>query len=471
SKDIETAKASLVSFFQAEERIQTFLNHKFPSLQKRAEKALELGHGMLSAIQADIILKMRLQALTGLEREKLETGYLELMEEIKGYEELLADEKKIYAKIREDTLELKKKFADPRRTQIDEAAMDFTMEELIPYEDYAVTISEGGYIKRVLLSTYRQQGRGGKGVKGADTKEGDVLDQVLIAHSHDYILFFTDKGRMFARKVYEIPEMSRTAPGRSIANLLDLEKEESVTSLLTIPDIQDPSKYIMMITERGYIKKTPLDLFSNVHNRGIVAIRLEEGDRLIETLLTTGEDRLVIGTRKGKALLFEEKDVRPMGRTARGVRGIRLKGDDQVCGLVRVEEGHTLLTISEKGYGKRTPFEEYRQTRRGGQGVINMKTTAKNGMVIGLHAVKDQDDLVLITSQGKIIRISASSIRLCGRNALGVRLIRLDQDDILVSSAKIENDNGEKEEKKETRIDGSDLDSNSGSTTGSTTQE
>jgi DNA gyrase subunit A len=398
----------------------------------------------LSDRQTTAILEMRLQRLTGLERHKLEEEYRKLLEEISGYEAILASEALVRNIIKEDLLDLKRRFGDERRTEITDESVDFDREGLIAEEQVAVTLSHEGYIKRLPLATYRSQGRGGKGITGAATKEGDFIEHLFVASTHDYLLFFTNQGKVYWQKVYDIPQAGRVAKGRAIANLLALATDETVASCLAVRTFDD--RQIVFATEMGTVKKTPLEAFSHPMSRGIIAITLDPGDRLIRATLTSGNDDILLATRDGMAARFHESKVRPMGRVATGVRGIRLREGDAVVGMAVVDDTATLLTVCENGFGKRTEFAEHRCKGRGGQGVINIKTTERNGKVVGLMTVRDEDEIMMITAQGRVIRTAIRQIRAIGRNTQGVTLINCEQGDRLVAIARVaEKDNGEGE--------------------------
>jgi len=398
----------------------------------------------LSDRQATAILEMRLQRLTGLERHKLEEEYRKLLEEISGYEAILASEALVRNIIKEDLLDLKKRFGDKRRTEITEEPGDFDREDLIAEEQVAVTLSHEGYIKRLPLATYRSQGRGGKGITGAATKEGDFIEHLFVASTHDYLLFFTSLGKVYWQKVYDIPQQGRTAKGRAIANLLSLEADEAVASCLSVRTFDD--RQVVFATENGTVKKTLLDAFSHPRTGGIIAINLDEGDRLIRATLTSGNDDILLASRDGMAVRFPESKVLPKGRATTGVRGIRLRGDDKVVGMAVVDNTATLLTVCENGFGKRTEFAEYLSKGRGGIGVTNIKTSERNGKVVGIMTVRDEDDLMMITAQGKIIRTAVGQMRAMGRITQGVTLIRCDEGDRLVAIARVmEKDQGDED--------------------------
>jgi len=389
----------------------------------------------LSDRQAQAILEMRLQRLTGLERHKLEEEYRQLLEQIAEYESILASEALVRNMIKDELLGLKKRYGDKRLTEICDADTGFDREDLIAEEMVAVTLSHGGYIKRQPLSTYRSQGRGGKGIRGADTKEGDFIEHLFIASTHDYLLFFTSKGKVHWRKVYDVPQLGRTSRGRAIANVLSLARGESVASCVPVREFD--GRHVLFATERGTVKKTPLEAFSHPHSYGIAAITLGRADRLIRACLTSGHDDILLATRNGYAIRFSEGGVRPMGRVARGVKGIRLRKGDAVVGMAVVDTTATLLTACEQGYGKRTNFDEYRRQRRGGMGVINIKTTRRNGKVVGILTVREDDEVMMITAQGQVVRTKVAQIRTISRATQGVRLINCDEKDRLVAIGRV----------------------------------
>ncbi len=398
----------------------------------------------LSDVQANAILEMRLQRLTNLEQSKIEEEYKKVCDNIKEFKAILADENLVLDIIREDLHETKEKYGDERKTEIAGDVSDFDMEDLISEEDVTVMITHEGYTKRLPLSTYRKQNRGGKGVTGAGMKEGDFVENLFIASTHDYILFFTDLGKVYWLKVYDIPHFGRVAKGRAIVNLLNLEKNENVTSMIPVRKFDDRS--LVMATKNGIIKKTILSAFGRPKKGGIIAILLDSGDKLIGVKLAQGGQEIVLGTENGKAIRFSEDDVRCMGRATRGVKGITLQGDDTVKGIVIVDKDATLLTVCENGFGKRTDYSEYTVQRRSGQGVINIKTTDRNGKVVALINVSDEDEIMMMTANGMVIRTPVKSIRPIGRDAQGVRLIRLKEGDKLVSVAPVvSEENGETE--------------------------
>jgi DNA gyrase subunit A len=400
----------------------------------------------LTGPQADAILSMQLSRLTGLEIEKLGQEYAALVEEIAGYEAILASEKLVLDIITEDLYEMKEKYADKRRTVIAEETEDIDIEDLIADEQALVTVSHIGYVKRMPVDTYRKQGRGGKGVIGSDTKEGDFIESLFTASTHDYLMVFTNRGKCYWLKVYNIPQLSRQSKGRSIANLLNLG-DQKVTSIINVDKFDE--RNIVMATRDGTIKKSPLSLYANPRASGIIAIKLEPSDDLIGVALTSGKNHIILGTKDGMAIRFDESQARPMGRGAHGVRGIKLRKGDAVVDMVIAEEAAAegqaaLLTICENGHGKRTTLEDYRAQGRGGIGLINIKTSERNGSVVALKAVRDEDDIMIMTANGIIIRTGLEEIREIGRNTQGVRLIKLEENDKVVAVERVV-----KEEEKE----------------------
>jgi len=389
----------------------------------------------LTGPQADAILSMQLQRLTGLEVEKLAKEYADLAEEIAGYEAILAQEELVLDIIREDLYEMKEKYGSPRRTEIVGEVTDFDIKDLVAEEEVVVTISHDGYIKRMPIDTYRRQGRGGRGVIGSDTKQGDFIEHLFTAGTHDYLCCFTNRGRCYWQRVYDIPSLSRQSRGRSIANLLRMSKDENIAEILPVRHFDE--RMLVMATQNGYVKKTPLTAYGNIRRNGINAISLDPGDDVIGARITSGDDDVILGTNNGMAIRFHETDVRAMGRTARGVRGIKLRSGDKVVDMVVTRSGSSLLTVCENGYGKRTDLDDYRRQKRGGIGLINIKTTERNGKVVALKAVADQDDLMLISAKGIIMRTGLEQLREIGRNTQGVRLIRLDTGDKLVAVARV----------------------------------
>jgi DNA gyrase subunit A len=390
----------------------------------------------LSEIQAQAILDMRLQRLTGLEREKIEAEYLALIKAIEEFRGILASKAKRMAIIRTELVEMKEQYSDPRRTGIIEAEEEFSVEDLIAEEDVVITISHEGYIKRLTVSAYRRQNRGGRGVRGMETKETDFVEHLFIASTHDYILYFTTAGRCYWLKVHAIPQGGRMAKGKNIANLLQLTQGEVITAFVPIKQF-DEEHFIVMATKSGQIKKTALSSFSNPRKAGINAMDLPEDDELIEAGITDGTNEIILATRNGLAVRFHEEHVRPMGRGAYGVRGVTLEEDDLLVGMVVVKRSTALLSVTENGYGKRTEIADYRLTNRGGKGVINIKTTERNGKVVAVKEVVDDDELMIITHCGIIIRMGIAKLRLLGRATQGVRLIQLDEGDLVIDVARV----------------------------------
>jgi DNA gyrase subunit A len=382
---------------------------------------------------------MRLQKLTGLERQKIEDEYKELIKLIAELEEILSSDEKKYNIIRSELLDLKERFGDERRTKIKGSVIEIDTEDLIPEEEVVVTITNSGYIKRLPVDTYSQQRRGGKGIIGMDTKDEDFVTDIFVASTHDYILFFTTKGRVYWQKVYEIPEGSRQSRGKAIVNLLELGDGESVTAMIPVDEFSENS-YLFMATRMGTVKKSQLSDFSNPRKAGIIALILDDGDELVNVALTDGSKEMVMVSRHGKAIRFSETDVRPMGRSARGVRGMKLEPGDLVVSLDVVDETASLLTVTENGFGKRTEFSEYRSMHRGGQGVITIVTSLRNGPVINVKSVKDSDEIMLTSSEGIIIRIPVKDIRVQGRNTQGVKIMDVRQNDKVVGVARIRAD-------------------------------
>ena len=398
----------------------------------------------LTGPQADAILTMQLQRLTHLELEKLAKEYAALTEEIAGYEAILADESLVLDIIREDLYEMKEKYATSRKTEIIGEVGEFNIEDLIADEEVVVTISHSGYIKRMPIETYRRQGRGGRGIIGSDTKQDDFIEHLFIAGTHDYLCCFTTRGRCYWQRVYDIPSLSRQSRGRSIANLVQMQKDEHVAEILPVRDFDE--RMLFFATQNGIVKKTTLSAFGHVRRTGINAISLDPGDDVIGARITSGDDEVILGTRNGMAIRFHEGQARAMGRTARGVKGIGLRAGDKVVDMVVAAAGASLLTVCEKGFGKRTNLEDYRDQKRGGIGLINIKTSERNGKVIALKAVSAGDDLMLITAKGIIIRTGLDQLRDIGRNTQGVRLIRLDEHDALVAVARVVSENARQDD-------------------------
>ncbi len=393
----------------------------------------------LSAIQATAILEMRLQRLTGLERKKIEDEYRELIKKISELKSILDSKALRLQIIKDETIGLAKKFGDDRRTEIQDAADEMTVEDLIAEEEMVITISHLGYVKRLSVSAYRRQQRGGKGVIGIETKEDDFAEHLFVGSTHDYILFFSSKGRCYWVKVHEIPTGGKMAKGKPIVNLLGIEKGESITAFCRVRQFS-ADQFVVMATRNGVVKKTSLDAFAHPRKAGVNAMNLPADDELIEASLTDGSFEIVLASRKGMAIRFPETKVRGMGRTAYGVKGINLAKDDYCIGMVVVKRDSSLLVVTENGYGKRTSIDDYRMTNRGGKGVINVKTSDRNGEVVTIKEVLDQDELILITKSGIANRQSVKDIHIIGRNTQGVRLIKLKEGDLLIDVARVANE-------------------------------
>ena len=394
----------------------------------------------LSDIQAQAILDMRLKTLSGLQREKIEEEYNELMKLIAHLREILGSEKLVFEIIKEELTEDKEKYGDERLTKIVAAEGEFNEEDLIKEEQMVVALTHFGYIKRMPIDTYRSQKRGGKGISGISTREEDFVKQIFTTSTHDTVLFFSNKGKLYRLRGYEIPEAGRTAKGTAIVNLLSLDAGEKISAVIPISDFED-SKYLLMATKNGLIKKTPLQEYNSSRKTGLLAITLKDDDELIDVRLTDGQDNVVLVTEKGLCITFDEKDVRPVGRSAQGVLGIRLDEDDTVIGMESIlsnNKGVTLLAITENGFGKRTELDEYRVQNRGGRGVITYKITPKTGNIVGIRMAKEDDDVMLITNSGTIIRINVKDVSILGRATQGVTLMRTNENEKVVSIETVE---------------------------------
>ena len=394
----------------------------------------------LSDIQAQAILDMRLKTLSGLQREKIEEEYNELMKLIAHLREILGSEKLVFEIIKEELTEVKEKYGGERLTKIVAAEGEFNEEDLIKEEQMVVALTHFGYIKRMPIDTYRSQKRGGKGISGISTREEDFVKQIFTTSTHDTVLFFSNKGKLYRLRGYEIPEAGRTAKGTAIVNLLSLDAGEKISAVIPISDFED-SKYLLMATKNGLIKKTPLQEYNSSRKTGLLAITLKDDDELIDVRLTDGQDNVVLVTEKGLCITFDEKDVRPVGRSAQGVLGIRLDEDDTVIGMESIlsnNKGVTLLAITENGFGKRTELDEYRVQNRGGRGVITYKITPKTGNIVGIRMAKEDDDVMLITNSGTIIRINVKDVSILGRATQGVTLMRTNENEKVVSIETVE---------------------------------
>ncbi|MFH1368994.1 MAG: DNA gyrase subunit A [Elusimicrobiota bacterium] len=405
----------------------------------------------LSKLQAQAILDMKLQQLTNLERKKIEEEYLEIIKLIEKLKSILADSRKVLNIIKEELLQVREKYGDERRTKITAAAEEVEIEDLIKEEEVVVTLSHSGYIKRLPVTTYKAQHRGGRGVSGMTTREEDFAEAMFITNTHAHMLMFTDKGRVYWIRVYELPEGGRASKGKAIVNLIQISStDEKITASIPISSFEEQKEsYLLMCTKQGTIKKTQLSEFANPRKGGIIAIGLEKDDCLIEVKHTDGKAELIIATREGIAIRFKEKEVRIIGRSGKGVRGIRLNKGDQVVGMETVNAKDVFLTASENGYGKRTEVDQYRLQSRGGKGVINMKTTDRNGNVVGIKKANDGDEVMLMTEKGITIRLPVKDVSIIGRNVQGVRLVRLEDSDRLAAvAAVVREENGDTEEEK-----------------------
>jgi DNA gyrase subunit A len=390
----------------------------------------------LTEKQAQAILDMRLQRLTGLERDKIQQDYKNIIKDIARFKEILASEKLVLNIIKDELSEIEEKFGDHRYTEIIEETKEITIEDMIVEEDMVVTISKRGYIKRNPITLYRNQRRGGKGKTAMGTKEDDFVEHLFVASTHHTFLFFTNQGRVYWRKVYDMPQAGRMSLGKAIVNLLNFGKDERLTTVLAVPEFE-PGYHVLMATKNGVIKKTDLMAFSRPRSGGIIALNLLEGDELIAARITDGTLNVFLGSRMGKSIRFHESDIRPSGRVATGVRGMRLAESDQIVGMEVLSHGQTLFAVTENGYGKRTSIDEYPVQKRGGKGVISIKTTERNGMVVGILLVEEDDDLMLMTNTGKVIRMQVNSISVISRNTQGVKLMGMDADERVVGAARL----------------------------------
>ncbi len=432
----------LEGYHKALDKIDAVIN-----LIRRSPTADEAKTGLVKEFeftveQAVAILEMRLQRLTGLEREKILAELKELQEKIAGLKDLLGSQDKLMAVIRSETVGVLERYGDDRRTKITESVSKIVREDLITEEEMVVTLSHTGYIKRAPTGLYRSQRRGGTGKMGMSTRDEDFLEKVFVASTHSYLLIFTDRGRLLWLKVYEIPLSSRTAKGKPFVQLIRLAPDEKVCGILPVRRFEE-NRYVVMATERGVIKKTSLMLFSNPRPSGIIAIQFDDGDRLIGATITDGANELLLSTKEGMSIRFSEDEVRPMGRSARGVRGIDLERSDRVVSLDSVDPQAQLLTVSELGYGKRTDADEYRSQSRGGKGIITIKTSDRNGSVVTALQVKENDEIMVVTSGGNLVRLKAKDISVIGRNTQGVRLVTLDEGERVTSVTRISDDTGE----------------------------
>ncbi|MFP4608889.1 MAG: DNA gyrase C-terminal beta-propeller domain-containing protein, partial [Candidatus Aenigmatarchaeota archaeon] len=412
--------------------------------QEEAKKRLT-SEFLLSDKQATSILNMRLRRLTGLEREKLQTEYEEKKEDIKEYKEILGDKERIHEIIKEELDELAEKYGDERRTEINKDAVEVETEDLIPEEDLVITLTHKGYIKRLPVETYRKQRRGGVGLIGMDTRDEDYVVDLFIANSHDYILFFTNKGRVYWLKAYKLPKGSRRSKGRPIVNMLPrLDVDEKIEDLIPVSEFSE-DEYLLFSTKKGKIKRTPLSDYSNPRVTGIWAVRLRDEDELVDTKLSDGSKEVMLATRNGQAIRFEEEDVRATGRYTMGVKGAELEDEDEVVSMTLVEEDDTVLTLTEKGYGKRCDVKNYRKTNRGAKGVITMRTEKRNGKVVCVRKVEEGQEIILVSKKGMIIRTMVDDISKQGRNTMGVKVMELKEGDELNAMSKVIGEEEEKE--------------------------
>ncbi|HKV38699.1 MAG TPA: DNA gyrase subunit A, partial [Blastocatellia bacterium] len=412
------------------------------ALIRKSKSAQEAKEGLMDRFkftepQAKAILEMQLQRLTGLERQKIDDEYKELIQKIAELKEILANETVLRGVIVKELREVQKEYADQRRTEIIEAGAELSLEDLIADEDMAITVTHSGYIKRTPASTYRAQRRGGTGRKGASLKTEDVVDHIFVASTHSYVMIFSDRGKVYKVKVHEIPDAAAAGRGKAIVNLVGIPQDEALAGILAVRDFGE-GRYVVMVTRRGTIKKTELSEFANIRTNGIVAMGIEEDDKLIAAEITDGQKKIFLATRDGMAICFNEADARPMGRPAYGTRGITLDEGDYVVSVAAVSGDEEMLSISERGFGKRTRLEEYRVQARGGKGVINMKTSERNGLVVAVLPVTDESQVLIITQGGKLIRVESSTIRESSRSTQGVKLIDTSEGDLVSAASLIE---------------------------------
>jgi DNA gyrase subunit A len=416
------------------------------SRDAKIAKARLMENFTLTDIQAQAILDMRLQRLTGLEREKIEEEYAALEKKIAEYKAILADEQLVLNIIKDQLRELKENYGDPRRTSFDIDMDDFNMEDLIKEEEVVVTMTHIGYVKRISADTYRSQKRGGKGISALSTRENDFIEHIFTCSSHDDLLFFTNKGKYYNLKAYEIPVGGRTARGTAIVNILDLDSDENITTMIQIKDFDEPGKYLAMATRQGLIKKTALSDYSSSRKNGINGIKLKDGDELINVRIADDSEDIVMGTHEGYAIRFHVADIRPTGRTSMGVRGINLRSGDEVVGMDILSDVSDVLCVSEKGYGKRTPAEQYRIQNRGGKGVQTYKCSKKTGKLVGFNVIDDGGEIMMINNEGIVIKLKTDDISKIGRSTQGVRLMRLKGDERIATICKVQNEEPEDEE-------------------------
>jgi DNA gyrase subunit A len=437
----------LLGFQKALDNLDEVIRIVRASRQPREAREALIGRFEFSEKQAQAIIEMQLQRLTGMERQKIIDELAEIQRRIAGYLEILGSDKMLRDVIIKELKDIQKEYGDARRTQVIEDTGEILIEDLVAVEDVAVTVTRGGYLKRTAVDTYRRQSRGGKGRIGMGTRAEDVVEHLIVASTHSYLLIFTSRGRVYWLKAYEIPDASTSGKGKHITNLISLQPDETVKAFLSVKDFV-ADRFVVMVTKHGVIKKSELTEFDNPMSRGIIAVGLDEGDELISARITQGDNYIFLGSYRGQAIRFAEGQVRAMGRQARGVRAMHLAPGDFLVGMVVVEEDGIILSIAENGFGKRTPLESYRLTARGGKGVINMKTTHKTGNVVAILSVKDDSDLAIVSQSGKIIRIESSTIRQVGRSTQGVKLVSLEEGDKVAAASLIpeaENGNGQED--------------------------
>ncbi|HEX5883785.1 MAG TPA: DNA gyrase subunit A [Pyrinomonadaceae bacterium] len=441
SRSVDEARQWLTGKLQTTSEVKTWKgvpsDVQLKTYLARVQKTME--SLAFSEIQAQAILDLQLRRLSALERQKIIDEYEQIIKLIAELEEILGNERSLRRVISKELEEVKKDFGDKRRTEIVDEGVELSIEDLIADEDVAITVTNSGYIKRTPITTYSSQGRGGKGRFGAAAKNGDFIEHLFIASTHAYLMIFTDDGMVYKIKVHEVPDAAAAARGKAVVNLINITSERKLAGVVPVRDFAE-GRYVLMVTRKGVIKKTSLADFQNIRTNGIIAINIDEGDQLLDVVLTDGAKRIFIATHNGLAIRFDEKNVRPMGRATRGVRGIDLRQDDYVVSVcpVSAEDKERMLSVSEQGYGKQTPITTYRLQSRGGKGVINMKTTDKTGKVVAVFPVEDESEIMIITQQGKLIRLEAADIRKTGRSAQGVRLIKTDPGDKVTSASLVE---------------------------------
>jgi len=426
----------LLGFQKALDNLDEVIRLIRAAKQPREARESIIAAFQFSERQAQAIIELQLQRLTGMEQQKILDELADIQRRIAEYLEILGSDKVLRGVIVKELKEVQKDFGDARRTEIVEDTGEIRLEDLVAVEDMAVTVTRGGYLKRTAVDTYRRQTRGGKGRIGMGTRAEDFVEHLIVASTHSYLLIFTTRGRVYWLKVYEIPDATTTGKGKHITNLINLQPDETVKAFLSVKDFV-PDQFIVMVTKQAVIKKSELTEFDNPMARGIIAVSLDDGDELISAKITHGDNYVFLGSYQGQAIRFAESQVRAMGRQARGVRAMDLADKDYLVGMEVVDKDGLILSIAENGYGKRTPLEDYRLTARGGKGVINMKTTGKTGKVVGILSVKEDSEIIIVSQNGKIIRIESSTIRQVGRSSQGVRLVSLDEGDKVAAASVI----------------------------------